>query len=146
VAEVADAVLGGLARAGVAARWTTEEELKFGLTGLPAAWTGSGSRRPDGVLWLPDPERAGAEAAVAVEVDTSQHGAEYLARKVAEYRLALAPGEDGARAVFRSVWWYCRPGGTLEAVERAIAGAGDPRRMAARPLPEGVTVHTADGA
>ena len=148
VAEVADAVLGGLARAGVAARWTTEEELKFGLTGLPAAWTGLSSRRPDGVLWLPDPERPGgsAEVAVAVEVDTSQHGAEYLARKVAEYRLALEPGENGAPAVFRSVWWYCLPGGALGAVERAIAGVGDPRRMAARPLPEGVTVYTADGA
>ena len=145
VAEVADAVLGGLARAGVVARWTTEEELKFGLTGLPEAWTGLSRRRPDGVLWLPDPERPGAEAAVAVEVDTSQHGAAYLARKVAGYRLALDPGNDGAPAVFRSVWWYCLPGGTLRAVEQAIAGAGDPRRMAARPLPEGVTVYTADG-
>ena len=98
------------------------------------------------MLWLPDPERPGAEAAVAVEVDTSQHGAAYLARKVAGYRLALDPGDDGAPAVFRSVWWYCLPGGTLRAVEQAIAGAGDPRRMAARPLPEGVTVYTADGA
>jgi Replication-relaxation len=146
VAEVADAVLGGLARAGVAARWTTEEELKFGLTGLPAAWTGLSSRRPDGVLWLPDPERPGAAAAVAVEVDTTQHGAEYLARKVAEYRLALEPGADGTPAAFRSVWWYCVPGGTLRAAEQAIAAAGDPRRMAARPLPKGVTVYTADVA
>jgi hypothetical protein len=75
------------------------------------------------------------EKRVAVEVETTQHNARQLAEKAATYREAIA------RGVYAGAWWYAVPGGTTEAVRRAIADSGDPDRMRVSPMPEGVTVY-----
>jgi hypothetical protein len=101
---------------------------------LPADWAVTRDLRPDGVLVLTYPD--GAEERVAVEVDLTQHSARVLAAKVAAYLEAFA------RGYYHLVRWYCVPGGTATAPERALAdyGTGD-ARMAVRPIPAGATVY-----
>jgi hypothetical protein len=138
VAGLARYILDELHRKGhPAAAWLTERELLWGaledlaVPGALRRWRGVGVR-PDGVLVLPGQR-------VAVEVDLTQHGAPKLAQTVARYRELVGP--DPAAAVLQRVSWYCRPGGALDAVRRAVARYGDPAAMAARPLPAAVPVH-----
>jgi hypothetical protein len=83
--------------------------------------------RPDGVLCVRRPD--GREERLAVEADTTQHGARRLTRTCAAYREALALG------VYDGVVWSCAPGAGLATAGRAFAECGDGRRMRAAPSP-----------
>jgi Replication-relaxation len=131
VTEVAEAVLAGLAARGVAAAWTTEREPERGVDWLPREWAAD-AVRPDGVLRVRRPD--GREERLAVEADTTQHGARRLARKCAAYREALARGVDDGEVR------YYVPGSTLAAAARR-RGVRRRAAPAGGPLPEGAAVY-----
>jgi hypothetical protein len=72
---------------------------------------------------------------IAVDAETTQHGAGQVARTCAACRGALA------RGVYEGVVWHRGRGATPATAARAIAESGDERRMRAAPVPEGARVN-----